>query len=74
MKNVYVVLDNDMENCIATTDVYNTEEKAKRGVELILAEVSDQYDEVEEQEDNSWVLINCDSIERVIEIQVEEVM
>lgn len=73
MKNVYVVLDNDMEECIVTTDVYSTEKKAKQCVDEILAEVSDQYDEVEEHEDG-WLLIDCDRVERVIEIQAKKVI
>lgn len=72
MKNVYVVLDNDMENSVVTVDTYATYEKAEQGVKDILADVADLYDQVEEY-DNGWLLIDCDSTNRVIEIEASEV-
>lgn len=73
MKNVYVVLDNDMENCLVTTDVCSTYEKAKQGAAEVLAEVSDQYDKVE-KDNQTWLLLDGDSVDRVIEIQAKKVM
>lgn len=73
MKNVYVVLDNDIENCLVTTDVYSTYEKAKQGAAEVLAEVSDQYDKVE-KDNQTWLLLDGDSVDRVIEIQAKKVM
>lgn len=73
MKNVYVVLDNDMENCLVTTDVYSTYEKAKQGAAEVLAEVSGQYDKVE-KDDQAWLLSDGDIVDRVVEIQNKKVM
>ncbi|MFR0535570.1 hypothetical protein [Limosilactobacillus reuteri] len=72
MKNVYVVLDNDMENCIATTDVYSTYEKAEKAAKEIVRELENQYEELEEY-DHGWLFIDDDSTERVIEIEASEV-
>lgn len=72
MKNVYVVLDNDMENVIVTADIYSTYEKAEKAAKEIVRELENQYDELEEY-DHGWLLINDDSAERVIEIEASEV-
>lgn len=68
MKNVYVLLDNDMENGIVTADIYSTYEKAEKEAKETIQELKDQYDKVEEY-DYGWLFIDDDSTVRVIEIQ-----
>ena len=68
MKNVYVLLDNDMENGIVTADIYSTYEKAEKNAKETIQELKDQYDEVEEY-DHGWLFIDADSTVRTIEIQ-----
>ncbi|QLQ62015.1 hypothetical protein HHK02_01430 [Limosilactobacillus reuteri] len=72
MKNVYVVLDNDMEECIVTTDVYSTYEKAEKAAKETVRELEDQYEEIEEY-DHGWLFIDGDTTERVIEIEASGV-
>ena len=68
MKNVYVLLDNDMENGIVTADIYSTYEKAEKEAKETIQELKDQYDEIEEY-DHGWVFIDADDPARAIEIQ-----
>lgn len=68
MKNVYIVLDNDMEESIVYTDVYDTYEKAEKAVKEIIQELEDQYETIESNEDD-WLFIDGDDTERVIEIR-----
>ena len=68
MKNVYIVLDNDMEESIVYTDVYGTYEKAEKAVKEIIHELEDQYETIESHEDD-WLFIDGDDTERVIEIR-----
>ena len=68
MKNVYIVLDNDMEESIVYTNVYDTYEKAKKAVKEITHELKGQYETIESHEDD-WLFIDGDDTERVIEIR-----
>ena len=68
MKNVYIVLDNDMEESVVYTDVYDTYEKAEKAVKEIIHELEDQYETIESNEDD-WLFIDGDDTERVIEIR-----
>lgn len=68
MKNVYIVLDNDMENSVVTVDTYDTYEKAEKAVKETIQELEDQYEEIEEY-DHGWLLIDDDTTERVVEIE-----
>ena len=68
MKNVYIVLDNDMEESVVYTDVYDTYEKAEKAVKEIIHELEDQYETIESNEDD-WLFIDGDDMERVIEIR-----
>ena len=68
MKNVYIVLDNDMEENVVYTDVYDTYEKAEKAVKEIIHELEDQYETIESNEDD-WLCIDGDDTERVIEIR-----
>ena len=68
MKNVYVLLDNDMENGVITADIYSTYEKAEKKAKETIQELKDQYDEIEEY-DHGWLFIDADDPVRVIEIQ-----
>ena len=68
MKNVYIVLDNDMEESVVYTDVYDTYEKAEKAVKEIINELEDQYETIESNEDD-WLFIDGDDTERVIEIR-----
>ena len=72
MKNVYVVLDNDMENVIVTAEIYSTYEKAEKAVKETIQELEDQYEKIEEY-DHGWLLIDGDTTERVIEIEASGV-
>lgn len=68
MKNVYIVLDNDMEESVVYTDVYDTYEKAEKAVKEIIHELEDQYETIESHEDD-WLFIDGDDTERRIEIR-----
>ena len=68
MKNVYIVLDNDMEESVVYTNVYDTYEKAEKAVQEIIHELEDQYETIESNEDD-WLFIDGDDTERVIEIR-----
>ena len=68
MKNVYIVLDNDMEESVVYTNVYDTYEKAEKAVKEIINELEDQYETIESNEDD-WLCIDGDDTERVIEIR-----
>lgn len=68
MKNVYIVLDNDMEESVVYTDVYDTYEKAEKVVNEIIHELKEQYETIESHEDD-WLFIDGDDTERVIEIR-----
>ena len=68
MKNVYIVLDNDMEESIVYTDVYDTYEKAEKAVKEIIHELKGQYETIESHEDG-WLFMDGDDAERVIEIR-----
>ena len=68
MKNVYIVLDNDMEESVVYTNVYDTYEKAEKAVKEIINELEDQYETIESNEDD-WLFIDGDDTERVIEIR-----
>ena len=68
MKNVYIVLDNDMEESVVYTNVYDTYEKAEKAVEEIIHELKEQYETIESNEDD-WLFIDGDDTERVIEIR-----
>ena len=68
MKNVYIVLDNDMEESVVYTDVYDTYEKAEKAVKEIINELEDQYETIENNEDD-WLFIDGNDTERVIEIR-----
>ena len=68
MKNVYIVLDNDMEESVVYTDVYDTYEKAEKAVKEIIHELEDQYETIESNEDD-WLFIDGDDTERVIGIR-----
>ena len=72
MKNVYVVLDNDMENGTATTEAYSTYEKAEKAVKEMIQELKEQY-EVIEKHDDGWAFIYDDTPERTIEIEADRV-
>ena len=68
MKNVYIVLDNDMEEGTVYADVYDTYEKAEEAVKEIIQELEDQYETIESHDDD-WLFIDGDDTERVIEIR-----
>ena len=68
MKNVYVVLDNDMEDSVVTINTYSTYEKAEKVVKEAIQELKDQYEEMEEY-DHSWLFIDSDTTDQVIEIE-----
>lgn len=68
MKNVYVLLDNDKEDCIVTTDIYSTYEKAEKDAKETIQEAKDLYDKIEEY-DHGWLFIDDDSTVRTLEIQ-----
>ena len=68
MKNVYIVVDNDMEESVVYTNVYDTYEKAEEAVKEIINELEDQYETIESNEDD-WLFIDGDDTERVIEIR-----
>lgn len=68
MKNVYVLLDNDMEDGVITADIYSTYEKAEKDAKETIQELKDQYDEIEEY-DHGWLFIDDDSTVRTLEIQ-----
>lgn len=72
MKNVYVVLDNDMEDSVVTAEIYSTYEKAEKAVKETIQELEDQYEKIEEY-DHGWLLIDGDTTERVIEIEASGV-
>ena len=72
MKNVYVVLDNDMEDSVVTAEIYSNYEKAEKAVKETIQELEDQYEEIEEY-DHGWLLIDGDTTERVIEIEASGV-
>lgn len=72
MKNVYVVLDSDMETSVVTAEIYSTYEKAEKAAKETVRELEDQYEEIEEY-DHGWLLIDDDTTERVIKIEASEV-
>ena len=46
MKNVYVVLDNDMEDSVVTAEIYSTYEKAEKAVKETIQELEDQQEKI----------------------------
>ncbi|NMV51752.1 hypothetical protein FOL85_09860 [Lactobacillus reuteri] len=72
MKNVYVVLDNDMEDSVVTAEIYSTYEKAEKAVKETIQELEDQYEKIEEY-DHGWLFIDGDNTDRVIEIEASGV-
>lgn len=68
MKNVYIVLDNDMEDSTVYVDVYDTYEKAEKAIKETIHEIKEQYETIEEY-DHGWLFIEGDTTERVIEIR-----
>lgn len=73
IKKVYLVLDNNLESCIATTDIFSSRQKAEREVKNILADLDGQYEAVKKVDEDSWTLIYSDSVNRVVEIRETEV-
>lgn len=68
MKNVYVLIDDNLEDSIVNTSVYSTYEKAVNGAKETLEEIDEQYERVEEY-DHGWLLLDGDTINRAIDIQ-----
>lgn len=68
MENVYVLIDDNLEDSIVNTSVYSTYEKAVNGAKETLEEIGDQYERVEEY-DHGWLLLDGDTTNRAIDIQ-----
>ena len=64
----YVVLDRDMEELIFDTMVFSTYEKALKYVQSAIKDGQSVYDEVFQEDENSWIMQDDGEQPRIIEI------
>lgn len=68
MKNIYVMLDNNMEVSTVNAYAYSTYEKAKKALKEAIQNVKDQYEGIEESEDECLFTYD-DTPARLIKIE-----
>ena len=73
MKKVYIVVFNQMDECYTDNEVFCDYEQAKEAAEDLVAGVKDSYDEISQDGENSWLLIDASNTVGAIEIQHKEI-